>query len=29
MQRFSWPGIEDPQVMGENWLRVLAQVWGS
>ena len=29
MQRAGWPEAKIRKVMGENWLRVLAQVWGS
>jgi membrane dipeptidase len=29
MQRAGWPESKIRKVMGENWLRVLAQVWGS
>jgi membrane dipeptidase len=28
MQRAGWPEPKIRKVMGENWLRVLAQVWG-
>ncbi|MGH6921947.1 MAG: dipeptidase, partial [Geminicoccaceae bacterium] len=29
MQRAGWPEAKIRKVMGENWLRVLAQVWGN
>ena len=29
MQRAGWPESKIRKVMGENWLRVLAEVWGS
>jgi membrane dipeptidase len=29
MQRAGWPEAKIRKVMAENWLRVLAEVWGS
>jgi membrane dipeptidase len=28
MQRAGWPESRIRKVMGENWLRVLGEVWG-
>jgi membrane dipeptidase len=28
MQRAGWPEAKIRKVMGENWLRVLGDVWG-
>ena len=29
MQRAGWPEPKIRKVMGENWLRVLREVWGA
>jgi membrane dipeptidase len=29
MERAGWPETKIRKIMGENWLRVLADVWGE
>jgi membrane dipeptidase len=29
MQRAAWPEAKIRKVMGENWVRVLKEVWGA
>jgi membrane dipeptidase len=29
MERAGWPETKICKIMGENWLRVLADVWGE
>jgi membrane dipeptidase len=29
MQRAAWPEMKIRKVMGENWVRVLKEVWGE
>jgi membrane dipeptidase len=29
MQRAGWPEPKIRKIMGENWLRLLAEVWGE